>query len=151
MKPYIVILTLLFGSFVNGQDTALFNRIDSFVAQVNLAASKDMFDTLKSSKENSFPPGTTSEIFILSKGGVVQKIYIAVTNGYDFAIFQGGKPVFRQVKGPSSTWKYYADADTSYLYFKEDNRLFTLSSESVYFEYEQYLGLFKDQLKKNYN
>jgi hypothetical protein len=149
MKLYVTILTLLIGFYVKGQDTALFNRIDSIVAKVDLVATKGMFDTLKSSRQNSYPPSTTSDFFLLKQGQVVQKIYIIdkATNTREFVIFQSGKPVLREVQGPSSTWKYYFDGETSYLYFKEDNRLITDSGKFNYGQVERYLSLFKDQLK----
>jgi hypothetical protein len=153
MKQYVTILTLLIGSYVSGQDTALFNRIDSIVAKVDLAASKSTFDTLKSSQQNSYPPGTTSDLFLLRQGRVVQKIYIIdkATNAREFVIFQSGEPVLREVQGPSSTRKYYFDGESSYLYFKEDNRLITDSSKFNYGQVERYLSLFKDQLNKDGN
>ena len=153
MKGYITIVTLLVCSFVKGQDTALFNRIDSIVAKVDLAASKGVFDTLKSNRQNSYPPGTTSDFFLLKQGPVVQKIYIIdkATNAREFVIFESGKPVLREVQGPSSTWKFYLDGETSYLYFKEDNRLVTNSSKFNYSQVERYLSLFKDQLDKDSN
>ena len=153
MKLYVTTLTLLIVSYVSGQDTALFNRIDSIVAKVDLAASKGTFDTLQSSQHNSYPPGTTSDFFLLKQGRVVQKIAIINKgiNAREFVIFQSGKPVLREVQGPSSTWKYYLDGETSYLYFKEDNRLITDSSKFNYGEVERYLSLFKDQLNKDGN
>ena len=153
MKACIMVLTLLICSFVKGQDTALFRRIDSIVAKVDLMASKGTFDTLKGSLQNSYPPGTTSDIFLLKQGRVVQKIFIINKgmNAREFVIFQSGKPVLREVQGPSSTWKYYLDGETSYLYFKEDNRLITLNSQFHYDQVDGWLRLFKDQINKDGN
>jgi hypothetical protein len=153
MKAYLILLTLLICSNVKGQHTALFNRIDSIVAEVNRMASKGTFDTLKGILQNGYPSGTTSNIFLLKKGRVVQKIFIAdnASNAREFVIFESGKPILRRHQGPSATWNYYLDDETSYLYFKEDNRLITDSSKFNYGEVERYLSLFKDQLNKDGN
>ena len=153
MKAYIILLTVLICSNVNGQDTALFNRIDSIAAEVNRMASIGKFDTLKSTLQNAYPPGTTSSIFLLKQGQTVQKIFIAdnASIARESVIFQNGKPVLRQSQGPSSTWNYYFDGETSYLYFKEDNRLITDSSKFNYGEVERYLRLFNHPINNDGN
>lgn len=140
MKGYIIISTLLINSYVNGQDTALFNQIDLIVAKVDLMASKGAFDTLKSYCLHW--DGVTHERFILKRGREVQKI----TNGEEKIVFHNGKPVFRQITGPSSTWKYYMAGETSYLYFKEDNRRITLDNKFLNTMIGEYLLPFKEQL-----
>ena len=147
MKTYIAILTLLICSYANGQDTALFKRIDSIVAKVDLTASTNRFDTLKASLQNGYPPGTTSNIFLLKQGREVRKIYSINTasNAREFTIFENGKPVFRQVFTSSAPWKFYFVGEIAYLYIKEDNRLVTLSSKFDYDQVDGWLRLFKDQ------
>jgi hypothetical protein len=145
MKSCIIISALLISSYVNGQDTALFNQIDSIVAAVDLTASKGMLDTLKGNFVHR--DGTTSEVFVLKQGREVQKII----NGYNKIIFHGGKPVFRQAQGSSATWKYYLVGGNEYLYFKDDNRLITLDGRFNYNLVEDYLRLFKDQVDNNGN
>lgn len=151
MKAYIIFFALLTCSYVNGQDTALFNRIESIVAEVNRLASNGKFDTLKSIMQNGYPPGTTSNIFLLRQGSTVHKIYIVnnASTARESVVFQNGKPVLRQHQGPSSTWNYYFNGETSYLYFKEDNYMPHI--DSVRFNYgvvEGYLDMFKDQIDK---
>lgn len=152
MKAYIIFFALLTCSYVNGQNTALFNRIESIVAEVNRLASNGNFDTLKATLQNSYPPETTSNIFLLKQGRAVQKIYIVnnATTARESVVFQNGKPVLRQCQGPSSTWNYYFDGETSYLYFKQDN--YQPHTDSTRFNYgvvEGYLRLFKDQMNKD--
>ncbi len=151
MKAYIVLLTLLTCSYTNAQDTALFNRIDAIFAEVNRMAATGSLDTLKNTLQNDYPRGTTSNIFLLKRDGVVQKIYIvdnaSITR--ESVIFKNGKPVLRQGQFPSSTWNYYFNGETAYLYFKEENRLaYTDSSRFNYGVVEGYIALFKDQMNK---
>ena len=152
MKAYLIFFALLTCSYVNGQDTVLFNRAESIFAEVNRLASNGKFDTLKASLQNSYPPGTTSNIFLLKQGRSVYKIYIVnnASTARESVVFQNGKPVLRQCQGPSCTWNYYFDGETSYLYFKEDNRqLYVDSSRFNYSVVEGYLRLFNEQIDKD--
>ena len=154
MKAYIIFLTLLTCSYSNAQDTALFNRIDAIFEEVNRRAATGSFDTLKNTLQNDYPRGTTSTIFLLKQGGVPQKIYIInnASTARETVIFKNGKPVLRQGQFPSSTWNYYFDGETAYLYFKEENRLAnTDNSRFNYGVVEGYLSLFKDQMNKAEN
>lgn len=143
MKRYIIISMLLISSYVNGQDTASFGKIDSIVAAVDHTASEGMLDTLRSNFVSR--DGTTSEVIVLKQGREVQKII----SGHNKIIFQGGKAVFRQVQGPSSTWKYYLVGGNEYLYFKEDNNLITLDGRFNYNLIDDYLRLFKGQINSD--
>ena len=140
MKNYIILSALLVSSYVNAQDTALFNQIDSLVAKVDLLASKGAFDTLKSKCVHW--DGATHDRFILKQGREVQKI----TSGDEKIVFHNGKPVFRQMVGPSSTWTYYLKGEISYLYFKDDNRLITLDNKFLDTVIGEYLLPFKEQV-----
>ena len=82
MKRYVIISALLVSSYANGQDTVLFNQIDSIVAAVDLKASKGMLDTLKGNFKHE--NGTTSEVLVLKQGREVQKI----VNGHNKIIFK---------------------------------------------------------------
>lgn len=143
MKRYIIISALLISSYVNGQDAASFNQIDSIVAAVDLTASKGLLDTLKSNFVRQ--DGTTSEVFVLKHGREVQKII----SGYNKIIFQNGKPVYRQAQGTSSTWKYYLIGENEYLYFKDDNKLIAIDGRFNYNLIQDYLVLFKGQINSD--
>lgn len=145
MKKYIIISTLLISSYANGQNMALFNQIDSIVAKIDLMASKGTFDSLKSNFVHW--DGKTNDMFILKRGREVQKI----SNGEEKIVFHNGKPVFRQMVGPSSTWTYYVAGENSYLFFKNDNRLITLDAKFIYKSIGDYLRPFKDQVDNEGN
>ena len=123
MKAYLIFFILLSCTYANAQDTALYNRIESIFAEVNRLAANGKFDTLKANWQNSYPQGTTSDVFLLRQGRTVQKIYVVnnASTARESVIFQNGKPVLRQVQGPSSTWNFYFDGEVAYLYFKEDH------------------------------
>jgi hypothetical protein len=143
MKRYIIISMLLISSYVNGQDTASFSKIDSIVAAVDFTASEGRLDTLRSNFVSR--DGRTSEVMVLKQGREVQKII----SGYNKIIFQSGEPVFRQAQGPSSTWKYYLVGGNEYLYFKEDNKVITLDGRFNYNLIDDYLRLFKGQINSD--
>ncbi len=145
MKRYIIISALLISSYAYAQDTVLFHKIDSIVAVVDHMASKGRFDTLKSNFMSDH--GITSEVVVLKQGREVRKII----NGHNKIIFQNGKPVFRQVQGTSSTWKYYLAGEKEYLFIKEDNTLVTIDNRFNYNLIQDYLVLFKEQVDNNGN
>jgi hypothetical protein len=145
MKRYILISALLVRVHANGQDTVLFNQINEIVAKVDLMASQGKFDTLQSDCVHW--DGTTHKRFILKQGRQVQKI----TGGEEKIVFHNGKPVFRQMVGPSSTWTYYVAGENSYLYFKEDNRLITLDNKFLYTVIDDYLRPFKEHVDNDSN
>jgi hypothetical protein len=143
LKIYIAIITLLISPFAKGQDTEVFKRIDSIVANVDFMASKGTWDTLKTGLLNG--GGTTSDVFILKHGGIVQKIFIInnSTNNREKMIFQNGKPLFMQFSQPDSAqWTFYLVGEDAY--FKDSAKFNKGSSKYWYDRIDFYLNLLKD-------
>jgi len=147
LKLYIAILTLLICSYVNGQDTETFKRIDTIVANIDLSASKGTFDTLKSGLLNE--GGTTSDIFMLKQGREVQKISVInkSKNYSETIIFQNNKPVFAKFfQSDGAKWTFYLVGENAY--FKDGDKFNKGSGSYWYSMIDAYLDIFKDQVDK---
>jgi hypothetical protein len=147
LKRYIAILNLLICSYANGQDTELFKRIDSIVTDVDYTALKGTFDTLKGGLLNE--RGTTSDIFILKQGRLVQKIFV-INKSKDYSekiVFQNGRPVFAQfTQSNGEKWTFYLVGEDAY--FKDGNKLNKGNGSYWYSMIDFYLSLFNDQMDK---
>jgi hypothetical protein len=130
-----------------GQDVAYFKKIDLVISKVDSMASKGLMDTLKSGILNE--GGTTSDLFVLKQGRLVQKIFISnkSKNYAEKIVLQDGKPVFAQfLQSDGSKWTYYFMADIAF--FKDGGKFNKGSSSYLYKLIDAYIDIFKDQLNK---
>lgn len=144
---FFFISILFISSRSIGQDQQAIRCIDSIITNVESRASNRMFDTVKSGLLHE--GGTTSDLFLLKQGLEAQKIVInnKSLNYGEVIIFHNNRPIFYQFhNSDGSNWTFYLIGEKSY--FKNGDKYTIGSSAGWYDRIEDYLGMFKEQLKK---